>query len=627
MTFVEVSGRFFSNVPNDDVTLFDDVADVVHEEPLTPSTRRPAACSPPSASARTAVRARRACRASSPRPPPSGTPPPAPSSSPPATAPATTTPTAPGRSAAIGGDPFPGGVLDLDARTLLCYATQGVSPAMSVKMVGVGSQYAYIAHDAGQGGTSDGGRTYRLHLPPDVPVKEFWAVTVYDPQTRSMLRTDQALPEVSSQMPGTVINPDTSADVYFGPEPPPATGATGSRPSPARGGSPSCACTPRSSPGSTRPGGRARADRLTDVHLGRAEGADVRWTRPTDDHRHPRIDPDAGQRRDTAGDAEVLRRLPRRGDRPEGLRQPRLPARRAGLPRRAAGGGHVRDARRATGAFGPDNQTVLITESLLDSRTLYIVANTETVYNLAWLDTKDGPLVIEMPPDVLGFIERLLEPLGDRRGQAGPDRGRGRQVPAAPAGLRGRGAGRLLRPAFAHVRQRLVLPGLHGGRRPAAGRREHQGSTSASIRWTVRRTRRRWTSWTSPARTSTRSRRATRRSSSYVATVVHEEPLEAVDPETRGLLASIGIRKDAPFAPDARMQAHPRRGRRRRQRHGARHRSSATRDRECYYYPDGAWKMALHRRRHRVLAGRGARPRRAHVYFCITDQGSARRCR
>jgi hypothetical protein len=42
---------------------------------------------------------------------------------------------------------------------------------------------------------------------------------LYDPQTRSMLRTDQVLPEVGNQMPRTVINPDTTADVCLGPEP------------------------------------------------------------------------------------------------------------------------------------------------------------------------------------------------------------------------------------------------------------------------------------------------------------------------------------------------------------------------------------------------------------------------
>src|SRR5512136_814323 len=41
-------------------------------------------------------------------------------------------------------------------------------------------------------------------------------------------------------------------------------------------------------------------------------------------------------------------------------------------------------------AFGPDNQTVLIAESLVDSHTLFGMATTETVYNWLWLDTKGG---------------------------------------------------------------------------------------------------------------------------------------------------------------------------------------------------------------------------------------------
>ena len=40
----------------------------------------------------------------------------------------------------------------------------------------------------------------------------------------------------------------------------------------------------------------------------------------------------------------------------------------------------------------------------------------------------------------------------------------------------------------------------------------------------------------------------------HVASIVQEEPLDTIDPETRGLLAAIGIRKDKPFAPDQRMQ-------------------------------------------------------------------------
>jgi hypothetical protein len=88
-----------------------------------------------------------------------------------------------------------------------------------VKMVGAGSQYAFADHDAA-GRYLDGAKTYRLHLPPDIPAKDFWSVLVYDPQTRSMLQTDQRFPSLSSQKEDLTVNPDTSVDVYFGPESP-----------------------------------------------------------------------------------------------------------------------------------------------------------------------------------------------------------------------------------------------------------------------------------------------------------------------------------------------------------------------------------------------------------------------
>ena len=113
----------------------------------------------------------------------------------------------------------PGGVLNLDARALYFYTSWGVSPAMTAKMVGSGSQYVYAEHDAA-GQYLDGAKTYRLHLPPNIPVKDFWSVLVYDPQTRSMLQIDQQFPSMSSQKESLVVNPDSSVDVYFGPEPP-----------------------------------------------------------------------------------------------------------------------------------------------------------------------------------------------------------------------------------------------------------------------------------------------------------------------------------------------------------------------------------------------------------------------
>jgi hypothetical protein len=114
----------------------------------------------------------------------------------------------------------PGGVLNPDARIYFFYSVIGVSPAETLKMIGIGSQYAIAERDA-LGRYLNGSKTYRLHLPPGIPVKDFWSLTIYDPQTRSMLQTDQRFPSTGSQKKGIIINPDTSVDVYFGPESPP----------------------------------------------------------------------------------------------------------------------------------------------------------------------------------------------------------------------------------------------------------------------------------------------------------------------------------------------------------------------------------------------------------------------
>ena len=111
------------------------------------------------------------------------------------------------------------GVSYLDAAAFFYFYATGVTPAMEAKMVGQGSQYAVgIVDSKGQG--LDGGKNYRLHVEPNMPVKDFWSAIVYDNQTRSMLQTDQDFPQVSSLDKGLVANADGSVDVFFGPKAP-----------------------------------------------------------------------------------------------------------------------------------------------------------------------------------------------------------------------------------------------------------------------------------------------------------------------------------------------------------------------------------------------------------------------
>jgi len=65
-----------------------------------------------------------------------------------------------------------------------------------------------------------GGKTYKVHVPADVPAKDFWSFTLYDNQTRSMLQTDAQFPAIGSNDKSVVQNKDGSYDIYFGPEAP-----------------------------------------------------------------------------------------------------------------------------------------------------------------------------------------------------------------------------------------------------------------------------------------------------------------------------------------------------------------------------------------------------------------------
>ena len=111
------------------------------------------------------------------------------------------------------------GVSLINSRTRFHFYATGITPVMVKPPVGAGSTYVIGLRDA-EGNPLDGSKTYRIHVPPNVPAKRFWEITIYDNQTRSFLQTDQPHPGVPSIAPDLVTNADGSVDVYIGPKKP-----------------------------------------------------------------------------------------------------------------------------------------------------------------------------------------------------------------------------------------------------------------------------------------------------------------------------------------------------------------------------------------------------------------------
>jgi hypothetical protein len=110
------------------------------------------------------------------------------------------------------------GYEQLDERTSWFYEAIGNSRGMQGETVGAGQVYLDVQRDA-DNEYLDGGVNYRLHVPADVPVAQFWSMTAYDNLTRGPVVTDTKKADISSRQT-IVVNADGTTDVYFGPDSP-----------------------------------------------------------------------------------------------------------------------------------------------------------------------------------------------------------------------------------------------------------------------------------------------------------------------------------------------------------------------------------------------------------------------
>lgn len=107
---------------------------------------------------------------------------------------------------------------DLEAREKWFFQAAIESPAMFRRDSHAGSLYWLGLRDA-SGAYVDGGNTYRLRVPLPVPARLFWSVTLYDPETRSEIVTDQGKAALRSlyELEGTTGD---AVDLYFAPAAP-----------------------------------------------------------------------------------------------------------------------------------------------------------------------------------------------------------------------------------------------------------------------------------------------------------------------------------------------------------------------------------------------------------------------
>lgn len=87
--------------------------------------------------------------------------------------------------------------------------------------------------------------------------------------------------------------------------------------------------------------------------------------------------------------------------------------------------------------IGPANKTVSIWEDLVDSTTIELTANDNTPYTWFWVDLRDGPIVIEVPPKVLGVINDIWYHWNGDLGITGQDKGKGGKYLLLPPDYKG----------------------------------------------------------------------------------------------------------------------------------------------------------------------------------------------
>ncbi len=200
-----------------------------------------------------------------------------------------------------------------------------------------------------------------------------------------------------------------------------------------------------------------------------------------------------------------------------------------------------------------ENKDFGLTEELMDARSLFLTPNTTTAYGFTCIDLSNGPVVFDVPPEVLGTVDDGYFRWVTDIGLTGPDKGRGGKYIFAPPGYKGE---------------------LPQGHFVANSRTNHllvffrafvkDGDIAGAVK-AVKEKGRIYplSAAQNPPETAfvnTSGKRFNTISANNAEfykeldSVVQREPADFVSPETVGLFAAVGIKKGQPFEPDARRK-------------------------------------------------------------------------
>ncbi|MNM92863.1 hypothetical protein D3C81_1052120 [compost metagenome] len=212
----------------------------------------------------------------------------------------------------------------------------------------------------------------------------------------------------------------------------------------------------------------------------------------------------------------------------------------------------TREGLRAFGADKPNK--LVIWESLMDSQTVLLTANTETVYAISHLNLKDdGPTVIEAPPHMLGFVQDGLQRYVTDIGPLGADKGKGGKFLVLPPGF----SGDIPKGYFvAHSPTNSLTFALRGFQ--VEGKTDQAVSLMKQIRI--------YPLGQASSPPAMQFMNGSRQNIDtlfpdnihfyeLLSMLVNEEPLEIFGPLERSQMQAIGIEKGKPFNPDEKTKA------------------------------------------------------------------------